>query len=48
MLRMAREALLPFGRRADPGRAECMMMLSSARMLLVLPVPDRPCNRQQG
>ena len=47
-LNMALEALLPLSRRADPGGAECMMMLSRARMVLVLPVPGGPCNRQQG
>ena len=39
---MGRAALLPFMSRADPGGAECMMILSSARMVLVLPVPGGP------
>ena len=39
---MGRAALLPFMSRADPGGAECIIILSSARMVLVLPVPGGP------
>ncbi|KAA6425719.1 MAG: hypothetical protein FRX49_04094 [Trebouxia sp. A1-2] len=30
-------------RRAEPGGAECMMMLSNAKIVLVFPVPGGPC-----
>lgn len=37
-------AVLPFSSLPEPGGAECMMTLSSASMVLVLPVPGGPCN----
>lgn len=43
MASTARAVELPFSRRAEPGGAECMMMLSKARIVLVLPVPGGPC-----
>jgi hypothetical protein len=41
--RMGLAVVLPFSRRADPGGAECMMMLSKAKIVLVFPVPGGPC-----
>ncbi len=40
---MGLAVVLPFSRRADPGGAECMMMLSKAKIVLVFPVPGGPC-----
>ena len=36
-------AVLPFSSLPEPGGAECMITLSSASMVLVLPVPGGPC-----
>lgn len=36
-------AVLPFRSLPEPGGAECMMTLSKAKMVLVLPVPGGPC-----
>lgn len=43
MSRIGLDVLLPFSNLADPGGAECMMMLSRAKIVLVLPVPGGPC-----
>ena len=40
---MGLAVVLPFSRRAEPGGAECMMMLSNAKIVLVFPVPGGPC-----
>ena len=40
-------AVLPLSSLPEPGGAECMMTLSSARMVLVLPVPGGPCSAME-
>ncbi len=46
--RMGLAVVLPLSRRAEPGGAECMMMLSKAKIVLVFPVPGGPCTNSSS
>ena len=46
--RIGLAVVLPLSRRAEPGGAECMMMLSNAKIVLVFPVPGGPCTNSSS